>query len=214
MIQDYDGPRDADTEIWGVNGHFRHQKGLTRIYAMDDISHFPPEWADEINLLPKRIRYIGPRHFPAIPRSEAFPLHEVTDKFNGIQFYTSTFAYILAAAIHEGFEKIVLAGAYWPHDSEEYIVQIYCVNFWLGIALGKGIKVEVWGPCCLGKPYPWEPNLYGYVTNRNREPIIQAMAASVKYALKFPFEPVVHTDPETLEPPTKEAEDALIPEMV
>ena len=189
------GPDEPGLDEWAVNGAFRHSKRVSRIYAMDHISYFPAGWADEINMLPKHIRYISPQRFDVIPRSEPYPIHEVIKHFNvTVPFWTSTFAYIMTAAIYEGYERIVLSGAHWNHDSEEYLSHLPCVNFWTGVAMGRGIKVEVHGPCCIARPYVWEPGLYGYETNGTREIIHVALAAAYNFAAKFPFQLITHLD--------------------
>ena len=94
-------------------------------------------------------------------RSEPYPIVDVVNYFGGIRFYTSTFAYILAIAIYEKFERIILSGAHFQHDSEEYISHLPSINFWAGMAMGAGIKVEVHGPCMIARPYAWEPGFYG-----------------------------------------------------
>lgn len=192
------GPDEPGLEEWAVNGAFRHSKRVTRVYAMDDLSYFPTGWADEINLLPERVRYIAPQHFAEIPRSEQYPIVQIIKHFNGIRFWTSTLAYMLSAAIYEGYGRIVLSGAHWPHDSEEYMSHLPAMNFWTGVAMGKGIKVEIHGPCCIAKPYVWEPECYGFETNGTREVIHVALAAAYKFAAKFPYQPKVHVDVEKM----------------
>jgi hypothetical protein len=199
MITPYDGPIGRDDEVWVVNGAFRHsRRNVTRIYAMDDLQYLPRGWSDEINLLPKHIRYISPRQFDEIPRSEAYPIVEIIRYFNGIRFFTSTFAYIMAAAIHEKVDCLVLSGAHWPHDSEEYMSHLPSIDFWAGMAMGSGMKIEVHGPCCIARPYAWESGLYGYETNANREVVHVALAAAYKFASTFPYESIVHVDVDKL----------------
>lgn len=196
MIARYDGEfnPEAGDEIWSVNGSFRHDPRISRIYAMDDLVHLGPSWSDEINMLPDRIRYIGPRHYDEIPRSEAYPIHDVLDYFKSPPFFVCTFAYIIAAAIYEGATDIVLSGAYWPHDSEEYVSHISCVNWWVGRASGSGINIEIHGPTQIGKPHPWEPALYGFETNETRHVIHAAIAAAYRFASTFPCKFVTHVD--------------------
>jgi hypothetical protein len=194
MIAPYDGAIEPVDEVWCVNGAFRHQKGVTRIYAMDDLSYLPTGWADEVNLVKPSVRYITTRHFDEIPRSEAYPIVETIRYFNGIRFFVCTMAYAFAAAIREGFKTIVLSGGYWAHDSEEYVQHLACMDFWAGMAIGSGVKLEIHGPCMLCKPYQWEPSLYGYETNTTRHIIHAAMAAAYKFAAAFPYQPQVHVD--------------------
>lgn len=198
MITPYDGPIKPEDSIFLVNGAFRHQRFNknqdVRIFAMDDLSYLPRGWDDEINMLPEKYRYIATQHFETIPRSEPYPIVEIVRYFNNARFFTSTFAYIMALAIYEKFDRIILSGAHFEHDSEEYITHLPCINFWAGMAMGAGIKVEVHGPCVIARPYAWEPGFYGYVTNANREVVHVALAAAARFANSFPYEEITHVD--------------------
>ena len=198
MIAPYDGPHVEGTEYWCVNGAFRHQKHVDRVYAMDDLVQLPTGWADEINLLPDRIRYITIRKFDEIPRSEPYPIRSVLRYFHNNRFFACTMAYMLAHAIYEKFDHIVISGAYWTHDSEEYASHVSCCNFWAGMAIGHGVNLETYGPCMLCRPHAWEPALYGYETNGTRHVIHAGLAAAHKWASLFPYQPQKNVDVDVL----------------
>lgn len=181
-------------EVWCCNAAFRHQKGVTRVYTMDDLKYFPSGYADELALLPEHVRVFGTRHWPEIPRSEPYPIHEVLERFHGHRYFVCTMAYMVAHAIYERFDEIVLAGCYWAADSAEYMQHKPCMDFWLGFAAGQGVNIDVWGPCSLCRPYIWEPPLYGYQTNRSREYIHRGLAAGFVFASNVPCQPQVHVN--------------------
>lgn len=102
--------------------------------------------------------------YPKVPDSIEYPLQAVIDRFfskarkgdEKIKYFTSTFAYMLALALYEGFERIEIFG-FEMAGGDEYVPQKTCAEFWLGIALGMGIEIYLpdksqllWGP------------LYGY----------------------------------------------------
>lgn len=184
-----------DDEVWCCNAAFRHQKGVTRVYSMDDIKYFPPGYADELAMLPEHIRVIGTRHWPEIPRSEAYPILNVIRHFRGHENFVCTMAYMLAHAIYEGFDEIVLAGCYWSADSAEYMHHKACMDFWCGVAFGSDIHLDIWGPCSLCRPFQWEPALYGYYTNATREIVHDGLAAGYRFAVSVPVQAVCHVDP-------------------
>ncbi len=93
-----------------------------------------------------------------IPTATKYPFKEVTDHFwpDGNPYITSTFAYMLALAIHEGFEEIGV----WGVDlstNEEYGYQRCGAEYLIGVARGMGIKVTVPQNCPLLKS-----PLYGF----------------------------------------------------
>ena len=214
MIAPYQNLVESD-EVWCVNAAFRHQPKVSRVYAMDHLKYFPEGWSDEVNLLPESVRYITIKHFDEIPRSEPYPIHDILTYFNGHRFFSCTMAYMMAQAIREKVKKVTIAGAYWKEDSEEYFAHLPSMNFWIGVAMGSGMEVSLSGPCSLVKPYVWEPPLYGYMTNHNRQVVHSAIAAAYRFACDFPFKPEVHVDvdakptPKTRKRRTKKKKTAL-----
>ena len=96
--------------------------------------------------------------FEEIPGSEALPIDDFDQRFFGDLyttnadgevvawleecehgFYTSTFAYMMAMAIHLGFEEIEIWGFNMGTQSE-YGQQATGGTFWLSAALNRGIK--------------------------------------------------------------------------
>lgn len=86
-----------------------------------------------------------------IPASNKYPLDDILADFGEIsQYFTSTCAYMIALAIHWGYKTIRIAG-FEMASEEEYHNQRNCAEFWLGIARGRGLKIEL----------PSESNLLG-----------------------------------------------------
>lgn len=185
-------------EVWCVNGAFRHQKKLTRVYFFDELKYFPEGFADELNLLPSGVRVISTKSHPEIMRSEPYPILEMIRYFNGIRNWVCTASYMVTQAIYERFDTIVLSGMYSERDSLEYLLHARCMDFWLGVAMGNGMKIDVHGGTSLCKPFSWEPPLYGYQTNGTREPIHHAMSAAYLFAATFPCNPITHVDVDAL----------------
>ena len=83
-----------------------------------------------------------------IPKSVAYPLHDVVDEVfhnfkrgeDEVKYFTSTFAYMVGIAVLEKFERIEIYG-FEMADDVEYVKQKACAEFWIGIAMGKGIEV-------------------------------------------------------------------------
>lgn len=77
---------------------------------------------------------------PRIPNSVRYPIERVMD--GHLDYFTSTVAFGLALAIQEGFTHIGLYGI----DlivGDEYFYQKPCTEFWIGVAHGKGIVMDI-----------------------------------------------------------------------
>ena len=71
-----------------------------------------------------------------------FPVDYLADKYR--DYFSCTFAYQIALAIDEGFEEIAMHGLELAFGTQrEATVERACVNYWLGLAEGKGIKITV-----------------------------------------------------------------------
>ncbi len=78
-----------------------------------------------------------------IPTSIAYPIDNVT-KFFGVDYFADSCCYMLALAIYQGFSHIKMYG--WTYAwGSVYVVQRPCVEYWLGVAMGRGVKVSIFG---------------------------------------------------------------------
>jgi len=161
---------DADVdETWSIN-YFYEMPGieLDRVFDIhnlhwyrDNVGKIPlhkHHWFKHL-LEEKPFRFYAPLEYPEVPGLEVYPIREVAaDLLSGFwrgtvdnhvlinKFFTSSFDYVMALAIHEGFERIELYGwsMGWFNSSEtEYRYQLPGLAFWTGIALGRGITVLV-----------------------------------------------------------------------
>lgn len=150
---------DPEVEIWGLNeAHafpqwFKRADRWFQIHATEswkrhiakrDVrGHF--EW---LKTNPMDIPIYMQYPHPLVPKSIGYPLHEVVeDVFSGfrrgdakVKYFTSTLAYMMGIAIIEEFERIEIYG-FEMSDNIEYVMQKACAEFWIGVALGRGIEV-------------------------------------------------------------------------
>ena len=79
---------------------------------------------------------------PEYPGTVAYPLQDVVRDLGSI-YFNSTAAYAVALAIHKGATEILCFGMDFTypnsHDAEQGRA---CVEFWLGVATARGIKVQ------------------------------------------------------------------------
>jgi hypothetical protein len=192
----FPGPKTQDMEVWCINRAFLNQESCDRVYMMDDLENFwknehrKAEFLEMMNSASWRV--ILREHRDEIPRSERFPIEDLLTRLP-YPFFTCTLAYMVAQAIRERFEKIVMHRIYVLPQSTEYFEQLPCLDFWLGIAIGQGIKVDVSQDSDLLRTFPWQPRMYGYskhvqspisidlsqvVEDHNHDPVVYGMEPS------------------------------------
>lgn len=91
-----------------------------------------------------------------------YPFGDILETYGAnkkrVRYFTSTAPYLIALAIYRGYERIEMYG-FEMSSQEEYGYQKACTEFWLGIAIGKGIEVYLPPNCrLLGET----EELYGY----------------------------------------------------
>lgn len=91
-----------------------------------------------------------------VPNAKVFPKDEMIKEF-GKDFFTSSFSWMMALAIHEGAKEIALYGIDMA-SRDEYILQRPGFYFFKHIAESRGIKVSAPNESDIMQ----SPGLYGY----------------------------------------------------
>ena len=175
-------------EVWGVNRSYRLGVPQNRHFVMDHLWEVEREGGNEAyasDLAALGIPVIMQRHHPEIPLSEANPTDRIAADL-GVDYFTSSFAYMLSRAIWEGYERIVLNKVLCGRALEEYIQQKPCLDGWLMYAKGRGIEIHQSAGSMLMKPYPWQPKRYGYHETDQRP--VKILADAVKEIMKGPID--------------------------
>jgi hypothetical protein len=162
---------DPDCEIWGVNMLYRF------IPRMDRLFQIHKDWGDRTKWAPghDHAKWIREAPIPTymiapeadLPRSVAYPYRWVQEQLglagesdipgSGLDYFTSTIAYMYALAIAEGFTTIGIYGI----DliiGREYFFEKACVEFYMGLAHGRGISIQRPANSAL----LWQSHRYGY----------------------------------------------------
>ena len=138
-------------ETWVINA-LGDVLAHDRVFHMDDVriqeirSAAQPE-SNIAHMLKWLKTHPGPvitsRAHPDYPGLVEFPLEAVLNHL-GYDYFNSTAAYAVAYAIHIGVEKITVFGNDFTypnaHDAEKGRA---CVEFWLGMAAARGIKISL-----------------------------------------------------------------------
>lgn len=158
---------DANYEIWCCNAMWRKgfdQEGRFRADRWFELH--PPEVQttqelEWIRTCPIPL-YVWPGWNSILaPTHVVYPLRWVCEEIftwgNRPQaYFTNTFALQVALAIKEGFKLIYLADI-WLEQGRELCVERACLEFWLGVARGRGIEVYLSRNC----PILQHPFMYG-----------------------------------------------------
>lgn len=147
--------------IWRNHNNLNHGRHQTLEDGSQSNSHY--DWLQRVHEFPVYMQ----EHYDDVPSSVKYPLdeiiktllpnitREVLGKVEQVKHFTSSAAYAIALAIYQGYEQIEIYGVEMTSDTE-YVRQRDGVTFWLGIAIGRGVKVVTHSPIFLNN------KLYGY----------------------------------------------------
>jgi hypothetical protein len=133
---------DPEWEKWGLPWDEGYWYQMDRHFEMHDMRLLESEHsarpADYLERLKEcECLYMQEAYFPGATR---YPFEEVS-KTAG-EYWNSSIAYALALAIHEGADEIGIYGVDMKGD-DEYGYQKPNMEYLIGLAIGKGIKVHV-----------------------------------------------------------------------
>ncbi len=153
---------DPSFELWGMNQAYEHfQRRPDRWFELHTSENQPdpsvPTYLDDLRTLDCPVYML--EDDASVPTSVKYPLERVLKI--GPKYFTSTAAYMVALAILEGVSEIACYGIDCTVGTE-YEYQKPCLEWWLGVALGRGIKVTIPEASALLKA----PYLYGYEPSR------------------------------------------------
>lgn len=151
---------DSSWQIWACSPG--NQNILPRVDAWFEL-HGNLLWPECKTYGAPYIEWLKQQKFPVymqdqsfIPHAEVFPKEDMIKEF-GKDFFTSSFAWMMAYAIHKGAKEISLYGIDMA-SRDEYILQRPGFFYFRQVALQRGIKVSA--------PHESDimqsPGLYGY----------------------------------------------------
>ncbi len=172
-------------EIWGINsiGGIIH---VDRTIMMDPVSRFldtknagtQTEIAREFLKNNKKPIYTCELD-KRVKHLVKYPLAEVV-KNTGLCYFNNTVPYAIALAIYEKVDKINLYGIDYSYMHNLHMAEAgrACTEFWLCVAIHKGMQIEVAHRSnLLDTSVPNEEKLYGY--HRLDDPLVQTMNKGV-----------------------------------
>lgn len=154
MVKRLGGRSAYSDAVWGINA-------VGDVIACDLIFHMDDMKVQEARAAARpggniaaMVRWLKSSPVPVItsipryPGHVAFPLHDVLSgagqAIGGVPYFNSTAAYAVAYALHLGVKTISLFGVDYTlpnmHTAEQGRA---CVEFWLGLAAARGIRIVV-----------------------------------------------------------------------
>ncbi len=177
-------------EFWGVNNLFLTlpKKPFTRWFEVHQITYEEGRWlrrgkpefrGQQVEAYLKDLANLPcPVYLqnanPLISNAVQYPLAEIVSEFG--PYFTNTISWEIALAIHEGFKEIQIYGVDMAVDTEWHHQRPSC-EYFLGVAVGKGIKVWMPDACDLLK----NRFLYGFQEEQSLP--YEAKLAQVKATL-------------------------------
>ena len=163
---------DPEIEIWSVNNLYKFIPRTDRIFQLHrkDLligEHHGVTGREHLEYLQNcGIPIYMQEHYEDIPTSIKYPLEEMIEEFGMPRlgdehtkdaYFTNTISFMIALAIHEGFDEIHIFGVDMA-VAVEYREQRPSCEYYIGIAKGKGIKIVMPAECDLLKTR----FIYGY----------------------------------------------------
>ena len=185
QTRDLANAEPPEVEVWGMNVNHVFLKRWDRWFQLHPQSWHKGKYGrDDAHLAFLRTCNV-PLYMndpmPDIPTATPFPYGAIAEDL-GRDYLTSTGAHAIALAIHECYDEIKVYGINVATDLE-YVEQRPCIEWLLGIAQGRGIKVTLPAYTMLlaGRRYPLgERSEIDFIQERLRQSRSDFMAGWAK----------------------------------
>lgn len=177
------GPNE---EIWGINTMYRNLD-VDRIFIMhdlrEDILLMDKDFIESANKVGCPVYTAG--DYPVFNNNIPYPIEEIIREFK-VCFFLNVICYMIAIAIMEKVEKISLYGCDMRTDAgEEYRTnEKGAVEFWLGVAIGRGIEIAMPEESYLLKRMMTSSS-YGYTPRQDPNGLVYMIPANVRRDIKY-----------------------------
>ncbi|KKL13267.1 hypothetical protein LCGC14_2527480, partial [marine sediment metagenome] len=143
--------KDEDTEIWACNdlpqryNGFRFDRCFQFHSDHDRMRVAWPEWENHLAWLrqPHDLLIYMQEEYDNVPSGIRFPKEKIEAMVPHGWYFAHTFCWMVAFAILLEYEEIHLYGV--GSFSGEPMSADRCIHYWIGVAEGRGIKVEIHG---------------------------------------------------------------------
>lgn len=148
---------DRTWSLWGLNAAYRNRAPLpwARMFNLHRLAHLVRdvpqyvEWDAYFSYRNPRVPMYVVDSWRGLLRNQVlFPRRALQDKPQG-DYHASSFDWMVALAIHEGAQAIAVHGAKFAVEGpgQEPVSAWACLEYWLGVAVGRGIRVMTHADC-------------------------------------------------------------------
>ena len=160
------GPTHAECkyhcDTWGVNGTYGFAPKLDKLFFTDEVSEVEATQYDLLKIKKVTKTLVFPVVYPKFANLgipiEIYPMDEIRARFP-TTFYSNSIAYMIAYALYHEYERIYFYGIDMM-TSSTYVQEKGGVEFWMGVALGLGVKIVNTKGSATGKT--WNGKMYGW----------------------------------------------------
>ena len=192
---------DLSIDIWMMNQSIRLSKRVTAAFQIHDkaIYRDPENKYDKEHWPFLQQDHGYPVYLqdadPDVPNSVRYPLKEIMEAYPcEKQMFTQTACYLLALALYQGYERVLIYGIENAHYSE-YAAEREGFIYWVGFLQGHGVIVErhsgdnMFDNPLYGREHLWEQNVE-FFTKRilSFEVDVRKLTNKLKRDSKKPFE--------------------------
>ena len=139
-------PPPPKLEVWGINTLYRSYNGFDRLFMMHDIrTEILLNDYDFVNSVNKeKFPVYTAGDYPCLKNNIPYPMEEILNEFQ-VGYFLNSISYMIALAVKMRPKSISLFGIDMRPDShfEWHMNEKGCVEFWLGAAVSRGIKVDI-----------------------------------------------------------------------
>ena len=137
-------PYDDDSwEVWTLGANYKHAPRITKHFEMHDMDTGWKRWSPEYRAWLENCPvpcYVQAENAHS-PNGIVYPIKEIQAYFD-TDYFTCSIAFQLALALYEGADEIGCYGIDLA-QSAEYSWQRPSVEYWIGIARGMGVRVDI-----------------------------------------------------------------------
>jgi hypothetical protein len=186
--------KEPNTELWGCNTAYR-DRSIDRLFVMHDIRwemiYEDKDFVDNVNNAGFPV--YTPGKYAVLKNSFEYPLQDIFDEFGVIPYFLNVIAYMIALAITKKPKQIELYGIDM-RSGAEYTNERANVEFWLGVATGRGIKIETTPESMIfksGLEIHYGRLFYGYIPRQEKDGLYGLIPeGNRKCAAHYRLEPI------------------------
>lgn len=159
----HDAPwHDRKYDCWTLNSAWREMdldnlpERLTAWFEIHSRAYLAEEWHQRkthvraLSQLPCPVYVQKPREWPELQHPVSLDQAGIKRAFPRGTYHASSIDWMLAVALLKGYKHIELFGVdYGPTEGREPLSGRPCLEYWIGLAEGRGVKVVVHEPTAL-----------------------------------------------------------------